>query len=62
MDRSREFETRCGYEFDSRREPFFADNARVKSYFYVFTCRECGRRYRLSELVQQTPRPEGREP
>ena len=51
MDRSREFETRQGCEFHDR-EPFIAGNARVKYYFYVFTCQECGRKYRLSELAE----------
>ena len=49
--RSKEYETRYGWEFHETREPFLADNERVKYYSYYFTCAGCGRKYPLRELV-----------
>ena len=51
MIKSREYETRYGREFHSKRGTFLADNERVKYYSYYFTCEECGKKYSLSELA-----------
>ena len=49
--KSKEYETRYGWEFYERTEPILADNARVKYYSYYFTCEDCGKKYPLSELA-----------
>ena len=52
LRRSKEYRTRRGWEFHERREPFLADNEKVKYYAYFFTCEGCGKKYSLSELAQ----------
>ena len=53
LQRRNRWETKLGAEFHSIREPFLADNARVKYYSYYFTCPACGREYTLTELAEQ---------
>ncbi len=53
MDRSKESETRYGSEFQSARGVFPGDHEQVDYYSYVFTCRDCGRKYSLSELANR---------
>ena len=53
LEKSKEHEIRQGGEFkDSARGYFIGTNEKVKYYFCVFTCAECGSKYRLSELVK----------
>lgn len=45
------YETEKGAKFNSRADPFFVKNARVKHYRFFFVCSHCDVKYLLSDLV-----------
>lgn len=46
------FEMLAGHELNSRSDAFFASNAKVKHYQYVYTCEQCHGEYTLHELAE----------
>lgn len=53
MNKRKGFETAEGAKFNSKADPFFASNAKVKHYIYFFICQDCGRQYTLAELAKK---------
>lgn len=45
------YETRSGAELNSKADPMFVPQIKVKRYRYSFTCRECGSSFTLEELA-----------
>jgi len=52
MEKSKEYEIVNGSTFNSRGSAFFIPNAKVKHYYYLFKCSNCGTQYTLKELVE----------
>lgn len=52
MEKVKEFETRAGSEFNSKRGTFLAKNEKVKYHTYYYACKTCGAKYPLSELAK----------
>ena len=52
MMKSKEFESVKGAEFNIKTETFFVPSASVKHYIYVYTCQNCGSKFKLSKLSE----------
>lgn len=52
LQKSKGYETVAGAVFNNRSDPFFVQNAKVKHYVYIFTCKQCGGQYLLRDLVK----------
>lgn len=53
MEKKKCFEIVDGAKFNTNDVPLYIQgSSNVKHYFYVFTCKECGMEYKLSELVK----------
>lgn len=52
MIKNKGYETLDGSVFNSKSDPFFIQNAKVKHYLYIFTCQQCGSEYTLDELAK----------
>ncbi len=52
LEKRKGYETVRGAIFNNRSDPFFVQNAKVKHYVYIFTCRQCGAQYLLKDLVK----------
>ena len=53
MEKGKAYETVNGSIFKSNTSPLFIQGAKVKHYYYIFTCRQCGAEYTLQELAKQ---------
>lgn len=51
LEKHKEFETKRGSDFVSRRGYFLPKNAEVKHYIYLYGCQQCGARFPLQELA-----------
>lgn len=52
LEKRKEYETLSGSELNSKSDPIFISNAKVKHYQYVFICQNCSSQYTLKELAQ----------
>lgn len=50
LSKEKIWENRPGAELNSKADPIFVPNIKVKSYKYYFTCEKCGTVYTLNEL------------
>lgn len=48
--KSKGYETVEGSIFNTKTAAFFVPTAKVKHYLYIFTCKNCGTEFTLSEL------------
>ena len=53
MTKEKGYQTVRGADLNSKADPFFVPNARVKQYQYYFDCRKCGARFTLNELSKR---------
>lgn len=42
-----------GSVFNSKGSAFFIPNSKVKHYYYLFNCSNCGAQYTLKEIVEK---------
>lgn len=52
LQKKKSYETMKGSELNSKADPIFVPNAKVKHYLYFFTCQQCGSEYALNELAK----------
>ncbi|MCD8087331.1 MAG: hypothetical protein LUE22_01920 [Oscillospiraceae bacterium] len=52
MTREKCYETVDGQVFNSGSDPFFIQNAKVKHFYYVYQCAQCGGAFKLQELAK----------
>lgn len=53
MIKIKDYETVNGSTFNSRGSAFFIPNSKVKHYYYLYNCSNCGTQYTLKELVKK---------
>lgn len=53
LEKRKNFETRLGAELNSKADPIFIPNAKIKQYRYFFYCRKCNREFSLNELAER---------
>ena len=52
LDKRKEYETLYGSELNSKADPIFISNAKIKRYQYIFICINCGCQHTLNELAK----------
>lgn len=52
MDKSKGYEIVEGAKLNSKADPIFGTNTKVKNYHYYYSCQKCGKRYTLKELAK----------
>lgn len=53
MQKNKRYEIVNGSIFNSKGSAFFIPNSKVKHYYYLFNCSNCGSQYTLKELANQ---------
>lgn len=53
MIKSKDYEIVNGSTFNSRGSAFFIPNSKVKHYYYLYNCSNCGTQYTLKELADK---------
>jgi hypothetical protein len=53
MEKKREYRSVEGRKINSKADPFFVSNAKVKDYYYSFYCQQCGSCYTIKELAKK---------
>lgn len=53
MEKSKDYEIVNGSTFNSKGSAFFIPNSKVKHYYYVYKCPNCGKQYTLKELANK---------
>lgn len=54
MIKSKDYEIVNGSTFNSRGSAFFIPNSKVKHYYYLYNCSNCGSQFTLKELSKKT--------
>lgn len=52
LEKGKGYETVDGSTFYTRANMFFAPNVKVKHYFYIYKCQQCGSEHMLSDLAK----------
>lgn len=53
MEKRKAYETVNSSIFKSNTSSLFIQEAKVKHYHYIFTCRQCGAEYTLQDLIKK---------
>ncbi len=53
MIKSKVYEIVNGSTFNSKSSAFFVPNSKVKHYYYLYKCSNCGVKYTLKELAEK---------
>lgn len=53
MTKSKDYEIVNGSKFNSRGSAFFIPNSKVKHYYYLYNCSNCGSQFTLKELSEK---------
>ena len=53
MLKQKEYEVVLGSELNTRTDPIFIPNAKVKHYYYKYKCSSCNQEFPLKDLAQK---------
>ena len=56
LKKRKDFEMRLGAELNSKVDPIFVPDAKIRQYRYYFYCRKCNREFSLNELAERKKR------